>query len=873
VVYTGGNEYVASQGSFNPNGDQVWTVGSVPANGTATLRVSYFLLQNGAPITYAQVTAANETDVDSQPNNGTPPTPSQDDEASSGGTAPPILTPDLTISNLVIANAPGTPGQILAYYFDLANIGNGNAPQDFIVRAWISTNPTFNTTGIQDGIVPTGNFIAGFSTTWVPGASTLPSTLPAGQYYLHLWVDADAEVTESNENNNTVSAPFLVQAAAGQGVCDDLVGGGYIDCVQNNSLGNLEVFHPSATGYEKATFNAFGEVVSNQPAGAMPVYLTYLVEGGNMVKKLGSTVVYSQPLPASITSQYDIVLNFIEFNGGYVFFTSKTTEPKLFVIKTDGSFNVQATAEASHSFSSYFSINSAFQITPNQFAYVYRTPGGEYSSVYYLEVMDANLGILSSVVIQGQALSISASMRQKGCGQYEIETSFSYIGFRGGINGKTYRVGHFENGQYVADHVHETSVYTSEGTGSSGYSWILRLPDGSTVTASFNVSIFFGTVPTPGSVIVKVEKKQGSTILWTKYVRILYAAGIRRLAMSGNEVVFLSEKNGAVFAATLTCLEEETDPRADLSIFTLPYAYVPNMVAGGTSSFYFRVYNTGIAPANGFEVRAVLSTDNVYSPGTDINIGTIGGVNVAPGSYEYLTMNHTVPANITSGSYYYLIVADAGNVVPESNENNNTYASQINLTGGTPPSGCNAITITPGPSQITIAGFSAPHVLIKVFRPNWTVAYECLDNCANPLVVNGLPDGTYHLQIKLIDNGWGTICYLERDVTVNSFGGGNGSSIAKQETRLSLSFENIYPNPSAYQVFVDLFSPKEQAAKLDFYDIQGRIVHTMDVELKAGVNTLEVMVFDWKSGTYNVIARGEETALPAYGRLLKVWEE
>jgi len=34
-----------------------------------------------------------------------------------------------------------------------------------------------------------------------------------------------------------------------------------------------------------------------------------------------------------------------------------------------------------------------------------------------------------------------------------------------------------------------------------------------------------------------------------------------------------------------------------------------------------------------------------------------------------------------------------------------------------------------------------------------------------------------------------------------------------------------------------------------------------------------VLVYDWKSGSYNVIARGEQTQLPAYGRFLKVWEE
>ena len=88
VVYVGGNEYTASQGSFNPNGNQIWSVGSIPAGGSATLTVNYFLLANTAPVAYSQVIAANETDMDSTPNNGTPPTVNEDDEASSAGGSP-----------------------------------------------------------------------------------------------------------------------------------------------------------------------------------------------------------------------------------------------------------------------------------------------------------------------------------------------------------------------------------------------------------------------------------------------------------------------------------------------------------------------------------------------------------------------------------------------------------------------------------------------------------------------------------------------------------------------------------------------------------------------------------------------------------------
>ncbi|MEZ4933150.1 MAG: DUF11 domain-containing protein [Saprospiraceae bacterium] len=67
TVYTGGNEWTATQGTFNPYGNEKWTVGSLPAGGSASLTVSYFYLTANALTPYAQVIAANEDDVDSTP--------------------------------------------------------------------------------------------------------------------------------------------------------------------------------------------------------------------------------------------------------------------------------------------------------------------------------------------------------------------------------------------------------------------------------------------------------------------------------------------------------------------------------------------------------------------------------------------------------------------------------------------------------------------------------------------------------------------------------------------------------------------------------------------------------------------------------------
>ncbi len=121
--------------------------------------------------------------------------------------------PDLTMANLNLTNPTVQQGQILNYKFDLKNIGTSNAAGSFNVKSYISRDNVLSSDDIQDGIVPTGNFNAGFSVSQVPAASTIPATLAAGQYYLILKADADNQVIENNESNNIiVSLPFQVTA-------------------------------------------------------------------------------------------------------------------------------------------------------------------------------------------------------------------------------------------------------------------------------------------------------------------------------------------------------------------------------------------------------------------------------------------------------------------------------------------------------------------------------------------------------------------------------------------------------------------------------------------------------------------------------------
>ena len=109
TVYTGGNEWSATQGTFIPFGEERWTVGDIEAGGSASLTVSYFLLTGNTLTPYAQVIGVNETDSDSAPGNGTCCTPNEDDEAS-------IVLNDGVGNNLATLVPSGRPIILQAVY-------------------------------------------------------------------------------------------------------------------------------------------------------------------------------------------------------------------------------------------------------------------------------------------------------------------------------------------------------------------------------------------------------------------------------------------------------------------------------------------------------------------------------------------------------------------------------------------------------------------------------------------------------------------------------------------------------------------------------------------------------------------------------------
>jgi len=87
VVWVGGNEFTVSQGSYSM-GSNEWSVGSVPAGGNATITVNWFVLATDPLNAWAEVLAADQSDLDSTPGNGACCSANEDDEAGLTVTVP-----------------------------------------------------------------------------------------------------------------------------------------------------------------------------------------------------------------------------------------------------------------------------------------------------------------------------------------------------------------------------------------------------------------------------------------------------------------------------------------------------------------------------------------------------------------------------------------------------------------------------------------------------------------------------------------------------------------------------------------------------------------------------------------------------------------
>lgn len=93
--------------------------------------------------------------------------------------------------------------------------------------------------------------------------------------------------------------------------------------------------------------------------------------------------------------------------------------------------------------------------------------------------------------------------------------------------------------------------------------------------------------------------------------------------------------------------------------------------AGSAVSISDSIQNNGNKAATGFYVKYYLSADETIST-SDILLGQRSVSGLAAGATNNGTKSVVIPAAVTSGTYYIGVIADATNLVAESDESNNS---------------------------------------------------------------------------------------------------------------------------------------------------------------------------------------------------------
>lgn len=177
-----------SQGTF-ASGTGVWTVGTIASAGNATLQIVATVATVGAKSNSAQVTAADQADSDSTPNNGVA---SEDDQSTV------IVTPqaiDLSLTKSVDVPAPNVGGNV-TYTLTLANAGPNSATNATVTDV-LPAGMTFVSSTPSQGAYTSGTGV------WTAG------TLASGA---NATLQIVATVTTSGTKTNTAEVTAVDQA-------------------------------------------------------------------------------------------------------------------------------------------------------------------------------------------------------------------------------------------------------------------------------------------------------------------------------------------------------------------------------------------------------------------------------------------------------------------------------------------------------------------------------------------------------------------------------------------------------------------------------------------------------------------------------------
>lgn len=609
-----------------------------------------------------------------------------------GLTATNYQSPDLTIFDIDLTESSTIPSSVYVITCRVLNSGKASAGTSFVgfylsTDANYSTNDTFIGKGAVSALAPGANSV---EATFY----TMPTSLPAGIYYILFRADIDNEVNESNENNNVSSIEVTVKP----------------DLVVINETAAPTAAAPGGLISTTCTVKNQG----NGPAGYS--YLRYYLSTNNTYDNNDTYLGYDfvGGLTSGQTSDEDVSFNLP---------STLTSGTYYILFRADNNDKVDESNENNNL--TYIQIT----VTPT-------------SNIPDLRIANQSA---TSTSTAGGLISATCTVNNNGTGT----SVYSYLRYYLSTNttvsmDDTYLGNDYVNGLSAGSSSIEAISATLPTTLVAGTYYILFQADASnrvdetnennnlsyvqiTITGTNSkpdLRIRGGQVsPNPttagGTIIPQcVIENYGNGNAGVSYLRYYLSNDTNYSSNDlylGSDYVksltpgsFSSESITVTLPTTLTVgtyylfFRVDYDDRVDESnennnlgylpieiiiATNLPDLRVTNQSAtpttttpGGSINANCRVYNNGAATSGYSYLRYYLSTNTTYSSNdTYLGYDYVKGLQV--GSYSYESIPITLPTTLVAGTYYLLFRADYSDRVDESNENNNVRYIKITVIG------------------------------------------------------------------------------------------------------------------------------------------------------------------------------------------------
>ncbi len=118
-------------------------------------------------------------------------------------------------------------------------------------------------------------------------------------------------------------------------------------------------------------------------------------------------------------------------------------------------------------------------------------------------------------------------------------------------------------------------------------------------------------------------------------------------------------------------------------------------------------------------------------------------------------------------------------------------------------------------------------------------------------------DGNYNFNDSLIYMPQPSIIYYRLQM-VDQNGSNTYSKIVSVPINTAKNTFNIYPNPVANTIYVQLISNKMSIANLKITDLQGKVLQQQSINLQIGLNNFNINATNLAKGSYMILINGEQ---------------